>query len=338
MLSSGQQNCDSIGPYHCAGCRLSAIYGDRSQLNFKWAYLQMTNDALAMKTKTKVGFIGIGAMGMAMAKNLHRHDFQISVRDIRPEVEQAARGFGMTVATSPAALTLHADLIIVVVLNAQQIDAVLFGTEGLIHSGAAGKTVMLCSTIAPQDTVRFAKCLAQAGIETIDAPISGGPVRAESGTISMMLAAQAEVIARYEEVLAALSDKRFRIGETIGDGAKTKLVNNLLAGINLAAGAEALALGIKAGLDPQLLFDVICASSGASWIFQDRMARVLQNDFEPRAFAHILTKDMTLATAMADASNCDTPVGDAALAIFKETLARGWGELDDAAIIKTYLP
>ena len=291
-----------------------------------------------MKTKTRVGFIGIGAMGLAMAKNLHRQNFHVSVRDIRAETEQEAQALGMTVAASPAALVSHADLIVVVVLNAQQIDEVLFGAEGVAHSKASEKAVMLCSTIAPQDTIRFAQRLAQAGIETIDAPISGGPVRAEAGAISMMLAGQEKLIAQYEEVLAALSDKRFHIGGTIGDGAKTKLVNNLLAGINLAAGAEALALGIKAGLDPRLLFDVISASSGASWIFQDRMARVLQNDFAPRACAHILSKDMTLATAMADASNCDTPIGDAALAIFRETLARGWGELDDAATIKTYLP
>ena len=289
----------------------------------------------SMETRTRVGFIGIGAMGMAMAKNLHRQKFQVNVRDIRCDAEQEARALGMSVATSPQVLALHTDLIVVVVLNAQQIDEVLFGGEGVIRSGARGKTVMLCSTIAPQDTIRFSQRLADAGIHTIDAPISGGPVRAAAGTISMMLAGPADIIACHEEVIAALSDKRFHIGEKIGDGAKTKLVNNLLAGINLAAGAEALALGIRAGLDAQLLFDVICASSGASWIFQDRMARVLQNDFEPRAFAHILTKDMALATAMADTSNCNTPIGDAALVIFRETLARGWGELDDAAVIKT---
>jgi putative dehydrogenase len=294
--------------------------------------------SLAMNEKTKVGFIGIGAMGMAMAKNLHRHGFQVCVRDIRFEAEQEARAIGMTAVSSPAELSVHTDLVIVAVLDAQQIEDVLFRGDGVVQTNARAKTVMLCSTIAPQDTIRFAQRLAQSGIDVIDAPISGGPVRAKVGTISMMLAARADVIARYEEVLAAMSDKRFFIGESVGDGAKTKLVNNLMAGINLAAGAEAFALGIKAGLDPELLFKVICASSGASWIFQDRIARVLQNDFEPRAFAHILTKDMTLATAMADASDFDTPVGDAALAIFRETLARGWGELDDAAIIKTYLP
>jgi 3-hydroxyisobutyrate dehydrogenase-like beta-hydroxyacid dehydrogenase len=290
-----------------------------------------------MNTTTAVGFIGVGAMGMAMAANLHGKGFDVGVRDIRAEAEQEARGLGMRVCASPAAVASQADLVIVIVVDAQQIDDVLFGADGVVNSEAGGKTVMLCSTIAPQDTARIAARLAQHGISAIDAPISGGPARARAGTMSMMLAAPDEVLARHETVLAALSDKRFRISATIGDGARTKLVNNLLAGVNLVAGAEALALGMRIGLEPQKLFEVICASSGASWIFQDRMARVLQDDFAPRAFAHILNKDVTLATSMADSQGFDTPLGDAALAVFRETLARGWAQLDDAAVIKTYL-
>jgi 3-hydroxyisobutyrate dehydrogenase len=283
------------------------------------------------------GFIGIGAMGMAMVKNLHRRSFPVAVRDIRPEAEREAASLGMQVCASPAALASCTELVIIVVVNAQQIEDVLFGADGLVHGDVQGKTVMLCSTIAPEDTIRFARELAAHGVTTIDAPISGGPTRAEAGTMSMMLAADHALLVRHEAVLAALSDKQFRIGDTIGDGAKTKLVNNLLAGVNLVAGAEALALGMKLGLDPHKLFEVICASSGMSWIFQDRMARALQDDFAPRAFAHILTKDVTLATAMADALGYQTPLGDAALAVFRETVASGWSELDDAAVIKNYL-
>lgn len=206
-------------------------------------------------------------MGMAMARNLHRKGFAVSVRDIRAEAEEDARSFGMKACTSPAALAEHADLIIIVVVNAQQIDDVLFGVDGLATAHVNGKTVMLCSTIAPEDTMRLAGQLARHGVSAIDAPISGGPARAEAGTMSMMLAADSALLQRYAHVLAALSDKQFRISEMAGDGAKTKLVNNLLAGVNLAAGAEALALGMKIGLDPHKLFDVICASSGMSWIF-----------------------------------------------------------------------
>ena len=286
---------------------------------------------------TKVGIIGVGVMGMAMAINLQRKGYVLAVRDIRPEAEQAARDRGMVIAASPAELASTVGLVIIVVLNAQQIEEVLFGADGVIHAKAPCKTVMLCSTIAPEDTERFAAQLAPHGIAVIDAPISGGPARAEAGTMSMMLAGAPAVLQAQEPVLAALSDKQFFVSERIGDGARVKLVNNLLAGINLVAGAEALALGMKLGLQPRKLFDIISASSGTSWIFEDRMERALQDDFAPRAFAHILTKDVTLATAMADKAGYDTPLGDAALAVFRETLARGWAELDDAAVLKTCL-
>lgn len=277
-------------------------------------------------------------MGMAMAKNLHRKGFAVAVRDIRPEAEAQAHALGMTVCPSPAALLAHADVIIVVVVDAQQIEEVLFDADGLASvPSIQGKCVMLCSTIAPEDTIRFAQRLAQHGVSTIDAPVSGGPAHAEAGTMSMMIAADNALLQSHDRLLAALSDKPFRISERIGDGAKAKLVNNLLAGINLAAGAEALSLGMKIGLDPHKLFDVICASSGMSRIFHDRMARALMDDFAPRAFAHLFTKDITLATAMADAAAHETPLGGAALDIFRRTVDNGWAELDDAAVIKTYL-
>ena len=142
-----------------------------------------------MQADTRIGFIGVGAMGMAMAKNLHRKGFSVSVRDIRAEAEEEARSFGMKVCASPAALVSEADLIIIVVVNALQIEDVLFGVDGLAAVRAEDKTVMLCSTIAPEDTMRFADKLARHGMRTIDAPISGGPARAEAGTMSLMLAA-----------------------------------------------------------------------------------------------------------------------------------------------------
>jgi putative dehydrogenase len=292
-----------------------------------------------MQERMKVGVIGIGAMGMGIAKCLHAKGYVVSVRDVRPEAEQEARALGMTVCETPARMAAQVDALIVVVLNAQQIDQVLFGEGGVAKvAEAAGKvTVLLCSTIAPEDTMRFAERLGQAGIDCLDAPISGGPAKAEAGTMSMMLAGPAGTLDRCEPLLADMSGRRFRISENVGDGARTKLVNNLLAGTNLVAGAEALALGIKMGLEPKRLFDVICASSGSSWVFEDRMARALENDYTPRAFAHILTKDMTLATGMADSVGHETPLGDAALRIYRETLERGWADLDDAAVLKTCL-
>jgi 3-hydroxyisobutyrate dehydrogenase len=287
-----------------------------------------------------VGLIGIGAMGMAIAKRLHEVGYPVAVRDIRPEAEEEARALGFSVCASPRELAERVELLLVVVVNAPQIDAVLFGDEG-VASGlssvrATDKTVLLCSTIGPEDTVRFGERLQAVGVGAIDAPISGGPVRAREGTMSMMLAGPRERIAACEGVLAALSSSRFHISEHLGDGARMKLVNNLIAGINLVGAAEGFALGTRLGLDPGLMYAVICASSGASWVFQDRMARVIENDFEPRAFAHILTKDMGLAAEMARKEGCVTPLGEAALARFRQTLESGWATLDDAAVIKTY--
>lgn len=292
-----------------------------------------------MNQSLVTGIIGIGAMGMGIAKNLQRKQFPLVVRDIRPEAQHEARALGMQTCDSCAALGRAADIAIVAVVNAQQIDEVLFGEDGLglAQPDARTRTVLLCSTIAPGDSMRIAERLAGRGIAAIDGPISGGPARAEAGTMSMMIAGAEELIARHEALLSAMAEKRFFLGAAIGDAAKAKLINNLLAGINLVAGAEALSLGMKMGLDAEQLFDIIRASSGNSWVFEDRMARALKNDFTPRAHAHILTKDMTLATGMAHGADHATPLGDAALAVFRETLKRGWSELDDAAVLKTYL-
>ena len=295
----------------------------------------------ALSKAARIGIVGVGAMGMAMARNLRAKGWRVSTRDVRVEADDEARAAGMSVCASPRALAAQSDIAIVVVVNAGQIDEVLFGADGVVNANdsatAGAKTVMLCSTIAPQDSMRIAARLATHGIATIDAPISGGPARALAGTMSTMLAAPAATLARWQALLADLAEKRFVVSETIGDAAKAKLVNNLLAGINLVAGAEALALAQKIGLDPTAMFEIIRVSSGASWVFEDRMARALSEDYlPPRAAAHILTKDMGLATALAASVGHATPLGDAALVRFRETVDRGWAELDDAAVIKTY--
>ena len=284
----------------------------------------------------RIGIIGIGAMGLAIARNLLARGHTLLVRDIRAEAEQEARALGMRVCESPHALAQACEIVIVVVVDAAQIETVLFGDDGVAASRGGATTVMLCSTIAPHHTAAFAQRLAAHGIAAIDAPISGGPARALAGTMSMMLAAPAAILAPWQALLAQMASKRFELGETIGDGAKAKLVNNLLAGTNLVAGAEALALAEKLGLDARRMFDIINASSGASWIFEDRMARALADDFEPRAAAHILTKDLGLATSLAASVQQPTPLGDAALAKFRETVERGWAALDDAAVLKSY--
>ncbi len=289
-----------------------------------------------------VGVIGIGAMGLPMAANLQRRGHAVRVCDVDAAARAAAAAQGIEACGSAAELAGQCELIAIVVVDASQIDDVLFGPGGVVHAarpaGAAPLTVMLCSTIAAQDTERFHTRLATHGIGLIDAPISGGPVRAASGAMSMMLAGSSALIARFEPVLQDMAATRFDMGGKVGDAARTKLVNNLLAGINLVAGAEALALGAALGLDKRALFEVIKASSGASWITTDRMARALEGDYAPRARTVILTKDVGLAVQMAIAAGVATPLGDAALLRFKAAVDAGLGELDDAAVIKAICP
>jgi 3-hydroxyisobutyrate dehydrogenase len=297
-----------------------------------------------MKNQTaarpRVGIVGFGAMGSAMACNLQARHYAVTARDIHPGAQQQAQDRGMAVTASPAELAAAVDVIAIVVVNAAQIADVLFGTAdcpGVVAGSRPGQTVLLCSTIAPDDTIRFADKLATSGLAVLDAPISGGPARALSGEMSMMLAGPQTALDSLAGLLADLAKNRFLLGARVGDAAKAKLVNNLLAGINLAAGAEALALGMRLGLEPQKIFDIVTASSGNSWIFQDRMARAIQDDFLPRAAAPVLTKDLGLAVALASSVQAATPLAEVAWAQFRATLAGGWAALDDAAILKTYL-
>jgi len=300
------------------------------------------NTELPMDKSPRIGVIGIGAMGLPMACNLHRKGHPVGVRDIDFAAVAAAAAQGLAACDSPAALAARSDVLVIVVVDAAQIDSVLFGADGVVHAPPRARdtplAVVLCSTIAAHHTEAFAHRLAPLGIGLLDAPISGGPARAADGSMSMMLAGDPALFAHHETLLRDMAAKLFFIGPTLGDAARTKLVNNLLAGVNLVAAAEALALGARLGLDRKALLEVIAASSGASWIGQDRMARALQDDFAPRARAAILTKDVGLAVGMAQAAGIDTPLGRAALEVFEATLAAGMGELDDAAVVRTIWP
>ena len=287
----------------------------------------------------RIGIVGIGAMGLPMARNLHRKGYALKVCDIDPAALAAAAESGIAACDTPAALAAQSDVLVIVVVDAAQIDSVLFGAHGVVQSLCETRlAVLLCSTIAAQDTERFREQLAGHAIDLLDAPISGGPARAEDGSLSMMLACAPGLAAAHDTLLRDLAARLVYIGAKVGDAARVKLVNNLLAGINLVAAAEAMALGARLGLDRQMLFDVIDASSGASWIGHDRLKRALAGDYSPRARATILTKDVGLAVHMAHAAGVDTPLGDAALRVFRATVAAGLGEQDDAAVIKTIWP
>ena len=275
-------------------------------------------------------------MGMAIALNLRDRGYGVAIRDVRPEVENEGRNSGLIVCDTPQAVAQQADVVVITVVNSKQTDEVLFGDHGLT-AAKRKNTVILCPTIAPEDTESLAGKLIAAGYDVLDAPMSGGPARSRNGTMSLMLAGDDAVIQRHQAVLDAMSDKIFRLGARIGDGARYKLVNNLVAGMNLIASAEAVALGVKLGLDPKTLVALMSASSGQSMMMEDRLNRALANDYAPRAYAYILTKDVALGLAMAESAGADMAMAKHALEIFKATLASGMDELDDCAVLKTLL-
>lgn len=281
-----------------------------------------------------VGIIGVGNMGGAMAANLLLHGWPVHVSDIDASKTQALAQLGAKVHPDAAQTAAHVELLVVCVVDGAQTQEVLFGNEGAAEQLHAGQSVMLCPTIAPEEVEAVADRLTTLGIHTLDAPMSGGPVRARNGTMSLMLACKNDVYEMHQKVLKTLSNQVFRISQRHGDGARTKLVNNLLAGINLAGSAEVMALSERMGLNLTTTLDVIEQSSGQSWIGSDRMRRALADDFEPRAHTTLLAKDTQLAVSAANQLGFKTPLGQLTADTFARALAHGLAGQDDASLIK----
>jgi 3-hydroxyisobutyrate dehydrogenase len=200
-------------------------------------------------------------------------------RDIRPEAEAAAVRDGASPCASPAELARVCDALILLVVDAEQIERVLFAGDGAAAALAPGAIVVVSSTVDPGYPASLVPRLAERGIALLDAPVSGGPAKAAAGTMTMMVSGDGTALARMRPVLERITGKLFALGPRAGDASTFKIVNNLLAAANLAAAAEAMALAVRAGLDPRRVVEVINASSGGSWMFADRMPRALIADF-----------------------------------------------------------
>jgi len=283
----------------------------------------------------RVGLVGIGNMGFAMAERLHERGWLVAVRDIDPVRERDAAKRGMTVCASPGDVAAQSECVIVAVVDAAQVDRVLFEEGGVTTPASrAASCVMLCPTIAPNDTVRIATKLAEQHIDCIDAPMSGGPAMARDGRMSLMVACADAVFEQYRRLIETLSTNVFRLGERVGDGARTKLVNNLLAGVNLAGAAEAMALAERLGLDLTRTLDVIEHSSGQSWIGSDRMRRALQADGAVRAHLSLLAKDTALAIARRAGCGLRAEPRIAHRSLVRAGLEQGLRDRDDASLFE----
>lgn len=285
---------------------------------------------------SRVGVVGLGAMGLGMAKSLRRAGFAPRVFDLRSDVAQAFARDGGQACASLAELGAGCEVVVSVVVNAAQTESVLFGEGGLAAALSPGSVFVMCSTVDPGVSIGFEERLARLGILYIDAPISGGAAKAASGEMTMMTAARPEAYAKAEAVLEAMAGKVYRLGDRAGAGSKVKVINQLLAGVHIAAAAEAMALGLREGVDPAALYEVITHSAGNSWMFENRMAHVLAGDYTPLSAVDIFVKDLGLVLDMARASKFPLPLSSTAHQMFMQASTAGFAKEDDSAVIKIF--
>ena len=283
-----------------------------------------------------VGVIGLGAMGGGMARSLRRHGHAVHVFDVRAEMAQAFAAEGGVACASLAELAGACEVIVSVVVNAAQTESVLFGDGGCAYALRRGSVFVMCSTVDPNWSIALESRLAALGILYLDAPISGGAAKAASGEMTMMTAGKPEAYEAVGTLLDAMAAKVYRLGEQAGAGSKVKIINQLLAGVHIAAAAEAMALGLREGVDAHALYEVITHSAGNSWMFENRMAHVLAADYTPLSAVDIFVKDLGLVLDMARASKFPLPLSSTAHQMFMQASTAGFAREDDSAVIKIF--
>jgi putative dehydrogenase len=287
-------------------------------------------------TSLSVGVVGLGAMGNGMAQSLRRAGYQLHVFDVRPDVASAFAEGGGVACKSLAELGATCDVVVSVVVNAAQTESVLFGQDSCAAAMKPGSTFVMCSTVDPNWSIALEKRLNDLSLLYIDAPISGGAAKAASGEMTMMTAGAPAAYAKAEAVLNAMAGKVYKLGDSAGAGSKVKIINQLLAGVHIAAAAEAMALGLREGVDAAALYEVITHSAGNSWMFENRMAHVLAADYTPLSAVDIFVKDLGLVLDMARASKFPLPLSSTAHQMFMQASTAGFAREDDSAVIKIF--
>ena len=283
-----------------------------------------------------IGLIGLGAMGAGMASSLRRAGYNVHVYDIRPEAVSAFTADGGVACDSAESVADACPIVISVLVNADQTEQLLFGAGGMAARMQPDSTFVMCSTVDPNWSVNLEQRLEAMGIGYLDAPISGGAAKAASGEMTMMTAGKPAVYARLNGVLEAMAAKVYRLGNQAGNGSKVKIINQLLAGVHIAAAAEAMALGLREGVAADDLYEVITHSAGNSWMFENRMAHVLKGDYTPLSAVDIFVKDLGLVLDTARATRFPLPLSATAHQMFMQASTAGFGREDDAAVIKIF--
>jgi L-threonate 2-dehydrogenase len=283
----------------------------------------------------KIGVVGLGSMGYGIAGSLLRSGHQVVGADVNPEAVtrfQAEGGLQEDIAS--AAVDLNA--LVIVVLNATQAEDVLFGHQGLVDKLSQGSVVILCVTVAPDYARSAAKRCAMRGIDFLDAPISGGSVKAAQGKLSVMASGAPEAFRKARPALDAIAETVFELGDRAGAGSAMKAVNQMLAGTHIAAMAEAITFGMTQGIDPATFMKVIPRCAGTSWMLENRGPHVASGDYTPHSAVEIWLKDLGIVLDAARASTFAAPLTAAALQQFIAAAGMGLGREDDAAVAKVY--
>jgi 3-hydroxyisobutyrate dehydrogenase len=283
----------------------------------------------------KIGFVGLGSMGLPMARNLLARGFEVRGHDVRGESVAALVAAGGSAAPSAQDAARGMDALVLMVVNAAQAEAVLLA-GGALEALAPGGVVVLTATCPPGSVQALAARVEAAGRRFVDAPVSGGVVGAVAGALTVMAAAEAGVFAEAKPLLEAVGDRVFHVGERPGQGATVKTVNQLLCGVHIAAAAEAFALAAKAGVDLQVLLEIMGGSSASSWMLKDRGPRMLQGEPEVTSAVDIFVKDLGIVLEAGRDAGAALPLAALAHQIFLATSGRGEGGADDSQVIRTY--
>ncbi|KQP94214.1 MULTISPECIES: L-threonate dehydrogenase [unclassified Methylobacterium] len=292
-----------------------------------------------MSTNTQnrcVAVIGLGSMGAGMAGSLLRAGFQVTACDVNAEAVARFAESGGQAAANPAAAAAGADVVVCVVVNAAQTEAVLFGPDGAAETMPEGAVFVSSATMDPAIARRLAARLEETRRHYLDAPMSGGAVRAADGELTFLASGSTAAFDAARPALEAMAGKLYALGDAAGQGAAFKMINQLLAGVHIAAASEAMSFAAKQGLDLRKVYEVITASAGNSWMFENRMPHVLDGDYSPRSAVDIFVKDLGIVQDMARAEKYPVPVAAAALQMFLMASGSGMGRDDDASVARLY--
>jgi L-threonate 2-dehydrogenase len=290
----------------------------------------------SMTPKPRVAVIGLGSMGFGMATSLRRKGFDVTGYDVAADAVARFVAEGGSGAKTPADAAKGADIVVCVVLNAAQTETVMFGKDGVLETLAEDAVFVSSATMDPEVAKRLAKQLEATGRHYLDAPISGGAQRAAQGELTILASGSAAAFAKARPALDAMAAKLYELGGAAGQGAAFKMINQLLAGVHIAAASEAITFAARQGLDLQKVYDVITASAGNSWMFENRMPNVIAGDYKPRSAVEIFVKDLGIVQDMARNARFPAPLASAALQMFLMASASGMGRDDDASVARLY--